>query len=58
MSVASRSKMRRCALCSSHSRCDFIEAQTVEPEGVHEALLRIGAPYAIEHEIRGLRLTG
>jgi len=46
------------AQCWSHSRREFIEAQTTEPQGVHEALRRISALYAIEDDIRKLALTG
>ena len=46
------------ALCWSHSRRDFVEAQTTEPHGVLEALRRISALYAIEDDIRRLGLTG
>ena len=46
------------ALCWSYSRREFIEAQTTDPQGVHEALRRIGALYAIEDDIRKLRITG
>ena len=46
------------ALCWSHSRREFVEAQTTEPDGVFVALRRIGALYAIEEDIRRLGLTG
>jgi transposase len=46
------------ALCWSHSRREFVEAQTTEPQGVLEALRRISALYAIEDDIRRLGLTG
>ena len=46
------------AQCWSHSRREFIEAQTTELQGVHEALRRISALYAIEDDIRKLALTG
>jgi hypothetical protein len=46
------------ALCWSHSRREFVEAQTTEPTGVLEALRRIGALYAIEDDIRKLEITG
>ena len=46
------------ALCWSHSRREFVEAQSTEPEAVLEALRRIGALYAVEDDIRGLGLTG
>ena len=45
------------ALCWSHSRREFVDAQTTEPQGVLEALRRIGALYAIEEDIRRLGLT-
>ena len=46
------------AQCWSHSRREFIEAQTTEPQGVHQALRRISTLYAIEDDIRKLALTG
>jgi transposase len=46
------------ALCWSHSRREFFEAQTADPKHVHEALKRISALYAIEDDIRTLELTG
>jgi len=46
------------ALCWSHSRREFVEAQTTEPQGVLEALRRISALYAIEEDTRKLGLTG
>lgn len=46
------------ALCWSHSRREFIEAQTTEPQGVLEALRSISALYAIEEDIRKLGLSG
>ena len=46
------------ALCWSHSRREFVEAQTTEPHGVLEALRRIRVLYAIEDDIRRLGLTG
>jgi len=46
------------ALCWSHSRREFVDAQTTEPQRVIEALRRISALYAIEEEIRKLGLTG
>jgi transposase len=46
------------AQCWSHSRREFIEAQTTEPQGALEALRRISALYAIEDDIRRLGLTG
>jgi transposase len=46
------------ALCWSHSRRKFVEAQTTEPQGVIEALRRISALYAIEEHIRNLGLVG
>jgi len=46
------------SLCWSHSRREFVEAQTTEPQGVLEALRRISTLYAIEDDIRRLGLTG
>jgi transposase len=46
------------ALCWSHSRREFVEAQSTEPLGVLEALRRISALYAIEDDIRRLELAG
>lgn len=46
------------ALCWSHSRREFFEAHSAEPEGVQEALQRISALYAIEEQIRAQQLTG
>ncbi|MDB6013486.1 MAG: hypothetical protein JWL65_5736 [Gammaproteobacteria bacterium] len=46
------------ALCWSHSRREFVEAQSTEPLGVLEALRRISALYAIEDDIRRLDLAG
>ncbi len=46
------------ALCWSHSRREFVDAQAIEPQGVIEALRRISALYAIEDDIRKLGLTG
>ena len=46
------------ALCWSHSRREFVEAQSTEPLGVIEALRRISALYAIEDDIRRLGLAG
>jgi hypothetical protein len=46
------------ALCWSHSRREFFDAQTADPQGAHEALKRISALYAIEDDIRTLELTG
>jgi Transposase IS66 family len=46
------------ALCWSHSRREFFEAQAADPEGAHEALKRISALYTIEEDIRTLKLTG
>jgi transposase len=46
------------ALCWSHSRREFVEAQSTEPQGVIEALRRISALYAIEDDIRILGLCG
>jgi len=46
------------ALCWSHSRREFIEAQAEEPQAVLEALRRIAAIYQIEDDIKVLALTG
>jgi len=46
------------ALCWSHSRREFIEAQAEEPQSVLEALRRIAAIYQIEDDIKVLALTG
>lgn len=46
------------ALCWSHSRREFFEAHSAEPEGVQEALRRISALYAIEEQIRTQQLRG
>lgn len=46
------------ALCWSHSRREFFEAHSADPQGVQEALQRISALYAIEEDIRTLKLTG
>jgi len=46
------------ALCWSHSRREFVEAQITEPHGVLVALRRISVLYAIEDDIRRLELTG
>jgi len=46
------------AQCWSHSRREFVEAQNADPEGVLEALQRIGAIYEIETQIRDLGLEG
>ncbi len=46
------------ALCWSHSRREFVEAQSTEPLSVIEALRRISALYAIEDDIRRLALAG
>jgi transposase len=46
------------ALCWSHSRREFFEAQGADPLGVHEALQRIAALYQIEEDIRVQKLTG
>lgn len=46
------------AQCWTHSRRGFFEAESIEPQGAHEALQRIGALYAIEEEIRERQLTG
>jgi transposase len=42
----------------AHSRREFVDAQSTEPQGVLEALIQIGALYAVEDEIRQLGLTG
>jgi hypothetical protein len=46
------------AQCWSHSRREFFEAQTADPQGVHQALLKIGAMYDVEELIRNLELNG
>jgi transposase len=46
------------ALCWSHSRREFVDAQSTDPQGVIEALRRISALYAIEDDIRILGLCG
>jgi len=46
------------ALCWSHSRREFVDAQATEPQRVLEALRRISALYAIEEDIRRLGLAG
>jgi transposase len=46
------------ALCWSHSRREFVEAQSTEPLGVLEALRRISALCSIEDDIRRLELAG
>jgi transposase len=46
------------AQCWSHSRREFFEAQTADPEGVLEALQRIGGVYGIEAQIKDRGLTG
>ena len=46
------------ALCWSHSRREFVDAQSTEPQGVIEALRRIAALYAVEDDIRRLGLMG
>jgi len=46
------------ALCWSHSRREFVDAQSTEPQGSLEALRIIGALYAVEDDIRRLGLTG
>jgi transposase len=46
------------ALCWSHSRREFVDAQSTEPQDVLEALRRIGALYAIEDDIRRFGLSG
>jgi transposase len=46
------------ALCWAHSRRTFLEAQSVEPQGVLEALEQIRKLYAIEEDIREQGLVG
>ncbi len=46
------------AQCWAHTRRGFFEAQTAEPEGAGAALEQIGAPYAVEEQIREGKLTG
>jgi transposase len=46
------------ALCWSHSRREFVDAQSTEPQGALEALRQIGALYAVEDDIRRLGLIG
>jgi len=46
------------ALCWSHSRREFVEAQTTAPTGMLEGLRRISALYSIEDDIRELGLLG
>jgi transposase len=46
------------ALCWSHSRREFVDAQSTEPQGTLEALKKIGALYAVEDDIQRLGLTG
>jgi transposase len=46
------------ALCWSHARRKFFEAEADEPEAVREALLRIAALYQIEEQIRQTELSG
>jgi transposase len=46
------------ALCWSHSRREFVDAQSTESQGALEALRQIGALYTVEDEIRRLGLTG
>jgi hypothetical protein len=46
------------AQCWTHSRRNFFEAQSSEPDAVHDALKQIGALYAIEEEIRERKLAG
>jgi transposase len=46
------------AQCWSHSRREFFDAQAADPQGVHQALQRIAALYAIEEEIRTHKLLG
>lgn len=52
----------QCALSGArhkaHTRRNFFEAQADEPDGVHQALLRIAALYQIEEQIRQAALTG
>jgi len=46
------------ALCWSHSRREFVDALTVDRDRSLEAIKRISAMYAIEEDIRKLRLVG
>jgi transposase len=46
------------AQCWAHARRTLFEAQAADPEPVREALEQIGALYAIEEDIRTLKLTG
>lgn len=46
------------AQCWAHSRRKFFDAQAVEPDGAHEALIQIQVLYAIEDEIRERKLAG
>ena len=46
------------AQCWAHTRREFFEAQTAEPEGAGAALAQIGALYAVEAQIRDSKLTG
>lgn len=46
------------AQCWAHTRREFFEAQTADPEGAREALAQIGALYAVEETIRKDKLTG
>ncbi len=46
------------ALCWSHSRREFVDAQTTEPQGVLETLRRISALYGIEADIHKLGISG
>lgn len=46
------------AQCWAHTRREFFEAQTADPEGAREALEQIGALYAVEETIRKDKLSG
>jgi transposase len=46
------------AQCWAHGRREVFEAEASDPDGVREALRRIGVIYAIEDEIRERKLTG
>lgn len=46
------------AQCWAHSRREIFEAEKTDPQGAHEALLKIGALYDAEALIRKLGLTG
>jgi transposase len=46
------------AQCWAHSRRNFFEAQSADPQAAHEALEQIQELYAIEEHIREKRLVG